>query len=363
MKKRRKLIRKKKTLRIQLIRGDCLSILTRLEPNSIDAMVTDPPAGISFMGKKWDGDKGGRDEWIDWLSRVMSLSMQKMKPGAHGLVWSFPRTSHWTGEALELAGFEIRDCVAHVFGTGFPKSHYVLKPAMEFWWLVRKPIKGSIADNSVKHGTGTLNIDECRIETNNNLNGGRYSNTGPGEADGSTYGHGINTRTPGGFTPPPGRWPTNLLLSHSPACIDGGACSESCAVAEMDRQSGERPGATSNSSPNGKKGTACYGDFVGYEKREGRGDSGGASRFFPRFRYQAKAPKKERGEGNNHPTVKSLELTKWLCALITPPGGIILDPFMGSGTTGIAAKSQGFSFVGIEKEKEYFRIAKERIGS
>lgn len=105
-----------------LINADCLAALKDIEDNSIDALITDPPAGISFMGKSWDDDKGGRKQWISWLTEVMTECYRAMKPGAHGLVWAIPRTSHWTATALEDAGFEIRDVVTHLFGSGFPKS-------------------------------------------------------------------------------------------------------------------------------------------------------------------------------------------------------------------------------------------------
>jgi hypothetical protein len=105
-----------------LLEGDCLEHLKELETNQFDALLTDPPAGISFMGKEWDDDKGGRDHWVSWMSDVMRECLRVLKPGAHGLVWAIPRTSHWTATALELAGFEIRDVVTHLFGSGFPKS-------------------------------------------------------------------------------------------------------------------------------------------------------------------------------------------------------------------------------------------------
>ena len=206
---------------IELLQGDCLEKLKLLDDNSIDALVTDPPAGIGFMGKEWDKDKGGRDGWIAWLTEIMVEAMRTMKPGAHGLVWALPRTSHWTATALENAGFEVRDCVYHLFGSGFPKSLNVgkavdklqgnereitgiekvdigmqggsmhsgrsvnvierettkgtspyegygtaLKPAVECWWLVRKPLaESTVAKNVLAYGTGGLNIDGSRIES------------------------------------------------------------------------------------------------------------------------------------------------------------------------------------------------------
>ena len=208
-----------------LLHGDCLEQLKTLDNNSIDSLVTDPPAGIAFMGKDWDKDKGGRDGWVAWMAEVMVEAKRVMKPGAHGFVWALPRTSHWTATALEDAGFEIRDVVMHVFGSGFPKSHNVskaldklagvkgeeyvrpefaarsnkkeqpktqvisgkkgvynrpatpaakqwdgwgtaLKPAAEHWVLIRKPLdKGkTVAKNVLEHGTGGINVDASRVE-------------------------------------------------------------------------------------------------------------------------------------------------------------------------------------------------------
>ena len=175
-------------MKTELIRGDCLVELKKLKNNSVDAVVTDPPAGISFMGKAWDSDKGGRDNWIKWMSEIASECNRILRPGGHALVWSIPRTSHWTGMAWENAGFEPRDVIAHIFGSGFPKSLSIgksinkletakgtfawegygtaLKPAREDWWLLRKPLeKGlTIAENCLKWGVGGLNIDGCRVD-------------------------------------------------------------------------------------------------------------------------------------------------------------------------------------------------------
>lgn len=205
--------------------GDNLQILKGIAENSIDALVTDPPAGIAFMGKEWDEDKGGRDHWITWMTGVMTASLRVLKPGGHALIWSLPRTSHWTALAVENAGFEIRDVVTHIFGTGYPKSLDVaraidaasgfegeatgdtvvvrppwakwergsgyksetkvqqvkklsdaakkwegfgtgLKPAAEFWLLCRKPLsEKTIAENVLRWGTGAISIDKCRINT------------------------------------------------------------------------------------------------------------------------------------------------------------------------------------------------------
>ena len=154
-----------------LIYGDCQHKLKDFADDSFDALITDPPAGISFMAKHWDKDKGGRVHWIAWMQSVMQDCLRVLKPGAHGLVWALPRTSHWTATALENARFEIRDSMVHIFGSGFPKSLNLregkgtaLKPAHENWILVRKPLgEKTVARNVLEHGTGALNIDASRI--------------------------------------------------------------------------------------------------------------------------------------------------------------------------------------------------------
>lgn len=397
---------------VKLKQGDCLEVLRKAPGDYADSLVADPPAGISFMGKDWDDDKGGRDQWIAWLTEVMKEAMRVLKPGAHGLVWALPRTSHWTAMALENAGFEIRDVVNHLFGTGFPKSLDVskaidkaagaerpvigkllapastnrvqpfgrpdhsgsgwqdepnltapatdeakqwqgwgtaLKPACEHWILVRKPLgEKTVAANVLRHGTGALNIEGCRISL---AAGERPSGSG-NASKGSVEGWGNGGK--GSTTPATGRFPANLILSHSDECADD-ACADGCAVAALDGQSGI------SKSAGGRIGNKDGGIAVPggrFEKGDpGFGDVGGASRFF----YVAKASKRDKGEDNTHPTVKNTELMAYLIKLITPPSGVVLDCFMGSGSTGVAAVRSGFSFVGIEKEEEYFKIAEARI--
>lgn len=485
---------------MRLVHGDCQDVLKTIPDNSVDALVTDPPAGISFMGKGWDGDKGGRKEWCAWMEGVMRECLRVMKPGAHGLVWALPRTSHWTATALEDAGLEIRDCVYHLFGSGFPKSldvskaidenayreylkthpecveelrrlraavphnlmweknppeldieiaqaleavkdyeweirkaagavrpiagpnpskrpnAYVgangwetpmrpdfktgpatdaakqwqgfgtaLKPAVECWWLIRKPLsEKTVAANVLKWGTGALNIDESRIGSGGH-HGGK---TGAGNSSsydlGKEYVRGPNQI----YTQ--GRFPSHLLLSHSPHCSDT-QCDIECAIQMLDAQSGNLGKSVGGNSSAIK--TSTYGmNSKADGKPCGFGDSGGASRFF----YCAKISSSERNAGlegmeakswkthgfrdnetthlspragagrtrdnqNTHPTVKPQKLMRYLCKLITPPGGIVLDPFMGSGSTGLAAQSEGFGFIGIEREQEYFEIAQKRV--
>jgi len=429
----------------RIISGDCVEVMAEMSDAIVDAIVTDPPAGISFMAKSWDGDRGGMGAWVDWLAEVLAEGLRVAKPGAHALVWALPRTSHWTGLALQRAGWEVRDVVTHLFGSGFPKSHNVkpglgtaLKPAAEFWFLARKPLGGhTVAENVLEHGTGALNIDGCRI----NASAGRPArvNKGLGD-DGATYGVGHNGSRGAGVTTE-GRWPANVALSHTEDCIYIGEqrvrrvgtgakadsnksgvehgtgegatylarkasaahygeagtetvaaweCVAGCPVAELDAQSGSlTSGSGTPFRRNADTFRNAYGTFEGAEAEKGYyGDTGGASRFF----YCAKPSRAERNAGldsfgakrpdrdtghtdgrqwdipgshstpraNIHPTVKPLALMRWLVRLITPPGGMVLDPFCGSGTTGCAAVLEGFGFIGIEREAEYVEIAKAR---
>lgn len=419
-----------KTESASLWHGDSSDWLATLETNSADAMVTDPPAGIGFMGKEWDKEKGGREGWVSWLTGVMVEARRVLKPGGHALVWALPRTSHWTAWALENAGFEVRDRVSHFFGTGFPKSMDVgkaidkaagaereavgrspnwrdakrdnglsmgsmtgencgmvtapatdaakqwdgwgtaLKPACEDWWLVRKPLEGTVAKNVLAHGTGALNVDGCRVEgakpATTRGAGGQHGVMSPLGGQGRVKDDGK------------GRWPANITLDPEAAAV-------------LDGQSGF---SKSSDAPRNN------GDFKsvakGYDKAhttQGHSDSGGASRFF----YVAKPSRREKeaglddlpaatggeatgrkdgsaglesprsgagrggGRRNTHPTVKSIELMRWLCRLVTPPGGLIIDPFAGSGTTGCAAMVEGFRFAGADLDEHHIAIASRRI--
>lgn len=408
-----------------LLQGDCLEQLKGMPDNSLDSLVTDPPAGISFMGKDWDSDKGGSKEWIAWMESVMRECLRVLKPGAHALIWAIPRTSHWTATACEQSGFEIRDVVTHVFGSGFPKSldiskaidkaagaerevvssrvkkagdmrggNFVkgkdyqaielydtapatreakewvgygtaLKPASEHWILARKPLsEKTVAKNVLKWGVGGINIDASRIESADQsvLDAAVKRMTGNKvQAGGST-----NNFVSGSKTIQPksaqGRFPANLVLSHTEFCTDK-QCDLECAVRALDEQSGilkqgvagkkSRPfgdgsiyGTAKEFKPNGTETYSC-------EKPSG------ASRFF----YCAKASKSDKGIGNTHPTVKNTKLMTYLITMITPQGGIVLDPFTGSGSTGVAALKAGFDFIGIEQQEEYVKIAEARLNN
>lgn len=403
-----------------LILGDSYLILKTLAADSVDAVVTDPPYGLSFMNKHWDHDVPSVELWRE-VFRVL-------KPGGHVLSFGGTRTYHRMVVNIEDAGFEIRDQIQWLYGSGFPKSHDVskgidkaagaerevvgenpnnrdcskhnynsvgnvgskavltaaatdlakqwqgwgtaLKPANEPIVLARKPLIGTVAENVQAFGTGALNIDASRIGTQDmSVEFDRTWNENSGEL-GKRYAQGSRVS---GKTVPPGRWPANVLFDEEAAAV-------------LDEQSG-----TLKSGQPGKRTKEWTGYATGLGKLEqesGYGDSGGASRFF----YVAKASKRERNAGlgdlplreagikndsgrgfsesdpnkkimmqNHHPTVKPIKLMEYLVRLITPPGGTVLDPFMGSGTTGIAAKNLGFGFVGIERSEEYFEIAKRRI--
>ncbi len=322
--------------------------------------MTDPPYGLSFMGKRWDYDVPSVEIWAECL-RVL-------KPGGHLLAFAGTRTQHRMAVRIEDAGFEIRDMIAWVYGSGFPKSLNVakaiesgggrpedirrmqmggdyepsgrgrvnydhgagsamdagvaewqpateeaaqwqgwgtaLKPALEPITVARKPLIGTVAANVLEHGTGALNIDGCRVHGGPSAGGSTSGSTALGQSSG--WNAHENRATEIDRSMAAGRWPANLIHDGSDEPVE------------------------------------LLGD---------------AARFF----YCAKASKKDRGEGNNHPTVKPTDLMAYLCRLVTPPGGVVLDPFMGSGSTGKAAMREGFDFVGMERDSAYFEIAKQRV--
>ncbi len=350
---------------VTLHHGDCLDVMRGMRKSSISAIVTDPPAGISFMGKDWDHHKGGRDAWVAWLADIMCEAYRVAKPGAHVAMWALPRTAHWTATALEDSGWEIRDRITHIFATGFPKSLDVgngwgtaLKPASEDWIIARKPLEGTVAANIQAHGTGAINIDACRVPGTLDGDPRRFAAT-----DGGSF-NAFSDHAP--VVRSNGRWPSNLVLSHADDCVE--ECVEDCPVAELDAQSGNLPGSPAGVFTTIKRATGqIYGRGQGISKvgRDvfGYGGDGGASRFFTTFRYQAKAPTRERPTHNgvSHPTVKPLALMQWLVRLLTPPGGIVLDPFAGSGATVEACLIEGFGCVAIENEPSYLPLIVQRV--
>lgn len=405
--------------RVTLYGMDCRDAMGLfMAENSVDSIVTDPPYGLGFMGKVWDHGVPGVEFWRH--------AYEVLKPGGHLLAFSGSRTYHRMVCAIEDAGFEIRDQIMWVYGSGFPKSLDVskaidkaagvafdaipangvgfmnaegaggynttknqliragestdaakqwhgwgtaLKPAHEPICVARKPLIGTVAANVLHWGTGALNIDACRVATDENLNGGAYAkdrqeSTSEWAASGS-----LHKATGLDFVQPVGRWPANLIHDGSDEVLAG------FPEAKSGGANGVRVGGTNNCMSGGNQPRV-------YEN--GRGpDTGSAARFF----YCAKTSKADRNEGlgpvpaisshgatlrdienapktgNHHPTVKPTDLMAYLCRLVTPPGGVVLDPFMGSGSTGKAALREGFRFIGCELDEGYMQIAQARLAA
>ncbi len=386
--------------KIELIHGDCVDIMRGLPDASVDSIVTDPPAGIAFMGKAWDKDHGGRDAWIANMTTIAAECLRVLKPGGHALVWALPRTSHWTATAWENAGFEVRDRVAHVFGSGFPKSHDVskaidrmagalgiqsqgfsaagddgrnaelkqdlsfrsdygyqyapatpaaaqwdgwgtaLKPAMEDWWLLRKPLaRRTVAANVLEWGTGAINVDGCRVGYEGGQAERDFLNKRSGSSETTIWGNHDRIKLEQN---PAGRWPANLVHDGSDEVV--------------------------GLFPVTKSGSAAR--FFYCAK------AGGDDRWFFCRDCQDAFPDKKKKEHSHghvdehgkqtwkhieaHSTVKPTDLMRWLVRLVTPPGGVVLDPFCGSGSTGKAAALEGMQFIGIDMDAEYLEIARRR---
>jgi site-specific DNA-methyltransferase (adenine-specific) len=324
--------------------GSNLDVLPLMPDNSVDAIVTDPPYELGFMGKSWDssGIAYSVDLWTECL-RVL-------KPGGHLLSFGGTRTWHRIAVAIEDAGFDVRDSIAWLYGSGFPKSHNLkgdwqgwgtaLKPAFEPVVVARKPLVGTVAANVLEFGVGGLNIDASRIGTDSITINTFDNGAKPfGDAVGEPY----SSRQV------QGRWPANIILDEYTAGL-------------LDEQSGMTK-SPQNYIAKGGKTNKIYSSGIGVEIGEWHkeyGDSGGASRFF----YVSKANKRDRNEGdvpNTHPTVKPTDLMRYLIKLVTPANGIVLDPFTGSGSTGKAALLDGYQFIGIELTEEYLPIIEGRL--
>lgn len=371
-----------------LHQGDCLEVLRTMPDNGVDAIVTDPPYGLSFMGKKWDYDVPAVEVWRE--------ALRILKPGGYLVSFGGTRTFHRLACRIEDAGFLLHPMLGWIFGSGFPKATRVdhpgwegwryglqsLKPAFEPIALAQKPFSEDTGTaNILRWGTGALNIDGCRVaptgESRARLDEAsqyrRYANNG-----GTNF-----AATPGvRGGDPSGRWPANLIHDGSEDVL-----------AIFPNTPGQL--AKASTSDTQRAGQNAYGAMArGSNGQEPRGDAGSAARFF----YCAKASKRDRDEGlesheakmmgfsngaqlheegydkgqgiglnrvvarkNNHPTVKPTDLMRYLCRLVTPPGGTVLDPFMGSGSTGKAAMLEGFRFIGCELSPEYLEIAEARI--
>ncbi|AHG22174.1 DNA methyltransferase [Chania multitudinisentens RB-25] len=364
----------------QLNVGRCEEVLRGMAENSVDAIVTDPPYGLSFMGKKWDYQVPTVDQWAECL-RVL-------KPGGHLLAFGGSRTYHRLVVNVEDAGFEIRDQLMWIYGSGFPKSKNLtdehagkgtaLKPAHEPIVMARKPLIGTVEGNVSQFGTGALNIDLCRIPTGEALTGGAgglLSHARDGKASDAEEWQPAQL----------GRWPANVMHDGSEEV-----------VSEFPRNAGaQAPVRGTEPTHNGFSGAVKFGGMINRIASHHHGDQGSAARFF----YCAKVSRKERDEGmerfvptsasemtggrkegsaglnnpragagrtggvkNNHETVKPVDLMRYLCRLVTPAGGVVLDPFMGSGSTGKAALLDGFGFIGIEENPDHLVTSAARIG-
>ena len=366
-----------------LLNGDCIEQMQKLIDDGVqvDSVVTDPPYHLQsivdrygkegsapakdrdglyqrqsrgFMGKEWDGGD------IAFRKETWELAHKLLKPGGHLLAFSASRNYHRMAVAIEDAGFEIRDQLMWLYGSGFPKSHNLgdgwgtaLKPAHEPIVMARKFIEGTNKNNREKYGTGGINIDGCRIELSE------------------------------GDDPRLGRFPANVMhdgseevVSGFPNTGQGNGNPYSYAGREYNNKdtsmfNGDKPQAPSNYNDMGSAARFFYCPKVSKSERNQGLDDFETKKMGMSGGAQSKGEGYDKGQGiglnrvierkNTHPTVKPIELMKYLCRLVTPKGGTVLDPFMGSGSTGMAAKDEGFDFIGIEKEKEYFEISESRI--
>ena len=326
----------------ELHHGNCLDILRTMPDCSIDAVVTDPPYGLSFMGKKWDYDVPSTEIWAECL-RVL-------KPGGYLLAFAGTRTQHRMAVRIEDAGFEIRDMLAWMYGSGFPKSHNLdgehqgwgtaLKPAMEPITMARKSFKATVAQNVQEWGTGAINIDVCRIpvDADDPVNKAVW-HCKPQQVYGQYADH-VDGVTRSAAPPDLGRWPANVMHDGSAEILQG---------------MGEA--ARFFYTPK-----ACKDDRDdGCEMMEERWKAGYSYTDTPGNAADGMFKDRETLKRNFHPTVKPTDLMRYLCRMVTPTGGVVLDPFTGSGSTGRGAVLEGFRFIGCEMDADYIEIAKARI--
>ena len=349
-----------------LLNGDCIEEMQKLidDGKQVDSVVTDPPYHLTsiverygkegsapakdrdglyqrqargFMGKEWDGGD------IAFRKETWELAYKLLKPGGHLLAFSGSRTYHRMAVAVEDAGFEIRDQIMWLYGSGFPKRLNIgdgwgtaLKPAHEPIVMAKKRLEGTNKQNKDKYGTGGINIDECRIEGND----AKYPDTNPDFRD-----QGKKSKEAIGID--------KLSFGQT----------QNVARKKVVRKSRSGDGVWTNENSGMKAEGTEFADADPRGRFPANVMHGGLETEWAKYFYCPKTSKSERNNAdkNTHPTVKPVELMKYLCRLVTPKGGVVLDPFMGSGSTGMAAKDEGFDFIGIEKDEEYFKICESRI--
>jgi site-specific DNA-methyltransferase (adenine-specific) len=304
-----------------LLHADSLTLMPELPENSVEAIITDPPYGIGFAGEAWDGGSlTDAATFQHWTAGWAAAALRVLKPGGWLAAFGTPRTFHRLVAGIEDAGFEIRDQVLWLYANGVPKSHRradglgsTLKPAYEPTLLARKPMIGTLDQNLAEHGTGALQIDQARVPR---PEGGR------------------------------GFWPANIALTHAQRCQPG-RCQPDCPVVLIDAQ--PRPGKAIS--------RLFYTSKANRLEREAGCENLPLSEvsIYPRGGGAVRLVR------NTHPTVKPLELMRWLTRLVCPPGGTVLDPFAGSGSTGAACVLEGRRFVGVERDERYVPVACARI--
>lgn len=386
-----------------LIEGDARIELQKFSANSFDSIVTDPPYELGFMGKKWDGTGVAYDSLL-WME-----CLRVLKPGGYLLAFSSARTYHRMACAIEDAGFEIRDQIMWVYGSGMAKGmdiskaidkkaganrkiigksfrhggginhvygvgmgdgnipdltapatelaqkwegwNTTLKPAHEPICMARKPLECTVIDNLIRYECGGINIDGCRVPSIDFAVPVEDKRPHSSKNCYGDFGASPNEHNGSGATHPDGRWPADLILGHSPDCIEG-QCVEDCPIQLMNRQTGIKRAGGYPPAGNNRSKISTFGDPSIRGERKFSNTEGYASRFFLQinpdsFIYCGKASQRERA-GAKHPTIKPLKLIRYLTKLITPPEGLVLDPFIGSGTTALACIAEGFNFIGID---------------